>query len=298
MRILAIYYNAKGRKRDEAGDPNGAIELYRKATSADPKWSVPWYNLGLVFKYRGEWAESYRCNAEAMRLNPRDEAAIWNTGIAATALADWSEARRAWSAYGLEIPPGEGPIETDYGSVPIRINPNGDGEVVWCRRVDPARAFISSIPLPESGHRCGDLLLHDGAPVGYRMSGGREVPVFNELEVLLPSGLATFGVAVEVQTIDDLAGLELDCTASGCTAEDWSTVQMLCRSCSEGRPHEHDHAPTEPTIEGTHNFAIAAPSLSVARQAISLWLSKRPHCSASEPEALSSQINPVAGRPN
>jgi hypothetical protein len=287
MRIVAIYYNAKGRKRDEAGDSSEAIALYRKAISADAKWSVPWYNLGLIFKYRGEWSESYRCNAEAMRLNPRDEAAVWNTGIAATAMGNWSEARRAWSAYGLEIPPGDGPIETDFGSVPIRINPNGNGEVVWCRRIDPARAVITSIPFPESGHGCGDVLLHDGAPVGYRMFQGREVPVFNELEVLLPSPLVTFGVKVDVQTIDDLAGLERDCTASGCTAEDWSTVRMICRSCSEGRPHEHTHAPAEPRIEGTHRFAIAAPSLAAARQAIEAWLSKRPHCTASELEELS-----------
>jgi hypothetical protein len=206
MRILATYYNAKGQRLEAARDQDGAIALYRKAIAAAPTWSVPWYNLGLVFKYRGEWEASYRCNAEAMRLSPRYEAAIWNTGIAATALGNWSEARRAWAAYGIELPPGDGPIEGDFGSVPIRINPDGNGEVVWCRRIDPARAVITSIPFPESAHGCGDLLLHDGAPAGYRMSEEREVPVFNELEVLQPSGHVTLGVNLDYKTIHDHAG--------------------------------------------------------------------------------------------
>jgi hypothetical protein len=287
MRIIANYYNAKGQKRDDAGDAAGAIRFYEKAIASEPGWSTPWYNLGLVYKYLGDWRESYRCNAEAMRLSPDSEAAIWNTGIAATALGDWKEARRAWTTYGIAVPAGDGPIQMDLGCVPIRINPNGDGEVIWCNRIDPARAVITSVPLPESNHRCGDLLLHDGAPVGYRMSGGREVPVFNELAVLTPSSLYTFAVDVDVQTIDDLVELERECEAAGCTAEDWSTVRMICRACSEGRPHDHGHEAPEPAIEGTHNFAVAAPAIEVARNAVSAWLAKRPHCSASEVELVS-----------
>ena len=34
----------------------------------------------------------------AARLDPEDEAAWWNTGIAATAPGDWAAARRAWEA--------------------------------------------------------------------------------------------------------------------------------------------------------------------------------------------------------
>ncbi len=118
----------------------------------------------------------------AAELDPKNEPAWWNLGIAATALGDWAAAQRAWAGYGIVIPRGEGPLEMGLGAVPIRIDPNGKPEVVWCARLDPARARIASVPFPESGRGCGDVLLTDGAPRGYREYRGRQVPVLNELE--------------------------------------------------------------------------------------------------------------------
>ena len=47
-----------------------------------------------------------RCAAtNAAKLDPADEAAWWNTGIAATALGEWATARLAWQAFGIELPP-------------------------------------------------------------------------------------------------------------------------------------------------------------------------------------------------
>jgi hypothetical protein len=85
-------------------------------------------------------------------------------GIAATALNNWPEARRAWNGYGLKLPAGEGPIEADLGLTPIRLNPTGGRRSRLVQRIDPARAIIDSVPFPDSGHRHGDLLLHDGEP--------------------------------------------------------------------------------------------------------------------------------------
>lgn len=267
MWFLAGRYDRLGSDRREAGDVEGAIELFRKAIKHSPKWSVPWYNLGLTHKYAGQWEESYRCNAEAVRLNPKDEAAVWNMGIAATALSLWSEARRAWSLYGLQITPGDGPIEMDFGAVPIRINPKSDSEVVWARRIDPARAILTSIPLPESGHRYSDLLLHDGAPVGYRLLGDQEVPVFDELARLAAGTFGTYEVNIEARTIEDLVAFEDACKEVGCACEDWSSIRMLCQRCSEGKPHPHP----EPSVEGEHRFAVAAPGVEFVRRAVGLW---------------------------
>lgn len=282
MRILANYYNKKGLKFHDKGNDAEAVRYYLKAIRFDHTWSAPHYNLGLVHKYRCEWLDSYRHNAEAMRLSPTDQAAIWNMGIAATALSDWAEARRAWAAYGIEIPPGPGAIEGDFGATPIRINPDSDAEVVWTRRIDPARARITSVPLPTSGHRCGDLLLHDGAPVGTRISGGREVSVFSELAILEQSMLATFTVTIKVKDTDDLVAFEDACSVAGCTAEDWSTVRVLCRECSQGRPHHHDHSPVQAQVEGEHYFGIAAPTINEVDAAVSSWVSRGDLRSAGE----------------
>jgi hypothetical protein len=254
----------------DRGDLQRAIALYDKATSSDPSWSVPWYNLGLLYKNRREWKASLRCNQEAVRRDSSNEAAWWNMGIAATALSDWVEARRAWSGYGIELPSGTGEIRSDFGYTPIRINPEGDGEVVWTQRIDPARAFVRSVPLPESGRRRGDLLLHDGAPNGSRMYRGREVSVFDEIEVLAASPLGTFEATVTVESVEDLVALEKTFAEGGAGAEDWSSIRYICQRCSEGGPHEvHDRG--EAHAAGERRIGIAAPSERIANELLLAW---------------------------
>ncbi|HZF38186.1 MAG TPA: tetratricopeptide repeat protein, partial [Blastocatellia bacterium] len=161
---LAIRHNEKAIKLQQRGLIAEAVKYYQKAIKLWPAWATPWYNLGLLRKEQRNWQESLRCNQKAVALDASEQDAWWNLGIAATALEDWAEARRAWKGFGIEIPEGEGPIEMEIGLTPIRINPYEEAEVVWCRRIDPARAIIACVPLPQSDHRFGDLLLHDGAP--------------------------------------------------------------------------------------------------------------------------------------
>jgi len=196
--------NDRGRELAAKGWFAEAEEAYRAAADAKPGWSVPWYNLGLMHKYRGKWEASLECNQRAAELSPSDGDSCWDLGIAATALGRWDVARRAWQKCGIPIPPGDGPIEMALGHVPIRLTENSEGEVVWSRRIDPARAVLISVPLPDSGHRWGDLVLHDGAANGYRMLRGQKVPVFDELVCLRRSAFVTF--IVELQA--DLNALE------------------------------------------------------------------------------------------
>src|SRR5690606_30084312 len=128
---------------------------------------------------------SLRHNLRAIELaDEKSQAPYWNAAIAATGLGDWPEARKLWAACGIKIPEGEGPIEDDYGIAVVRLNPWHGGETVFARRIDPARARLLNVPLQESGHRFGDIVLHDGAATGHRFDGQREVPVFNELSRL------------------------------------------------------------------------------------------------------------------
>jgi tetratricopeptide (TPR) repeat protein len=171
-----------GKRRDDEGDQDGALEAYAQASAIHPGWAVPWYNTGLIHKYRGEWAASLQANARAVQCEPGNEGALWNLGIAATALGDWTTARRAWRQYGIGIPEGEGPVDYFVGLTPIRVHGDEGTEVVWADRIDPARAILRNVPTPACGHRYGDLVLHDGAPNGYRLRGEREMAVFDALE--------------------------------------------------------------------------------------------------------------------
>ncbi len=266
--------NEQGNACCESGNWEAAIELYERAAEFDPKWSSPHYNLGLVYKYQNRWKESLACNRTALRLNAKDEAAWWNLGIAATALGDWKTAREAWRGFGIDIPPGKGPLDFPCGVSPIRLNPDGPHiEVVWADRLCPARARLTSIPLPESNHRWGDVVLNDGAPVGYRKYGDRELGVFNALELLAASDSGTYLVERELAdgtSVEALAKLAFE---RDMAAEDWTTsLHLICKACSEGRPHDEHDRDLVPGGESIHRIAIAARNKSDVKRLLKDWL--------------------------
>ena len=269
MRQAANDLNTRGIELEDAGYTAEAEAWYRQAADAAPEWAVPWYNLGLLYKRQRRWSDSLRAGRRAVELDPSEQDAWWNVGIAATALGDWREAREAWTACGIEMPPGDGPPELRLGMTPIRVNPGGNGEVLWCDRIDPARAIIRNVPLPESGHRFKDLLLHDGAPNGYRMRRGREVPVFDALAILAPSSFSTWEVVVEAPSPDDCVALEELAQECGLGAEDWSTIRRLCVLCSEGRPHASHEWVVD--YEPARRWGIAAHSEADVREILARW---------------------------
>jgi hypothetical protein len=266
-----IDWNERGNKLERAGRLAEAEAAYEKALRLTPRRPSAWYNLGLLYKRTRRWGDSLRCNLRAAELEPSNEAAWWNLGIAATALGDWKQARRAWSRFGVPIPEGEGPIELHLGAVPIRLNPDARAEVVWCQRIDPARAVISNVPLPESGHRYHDLVLHDGAPTGYREVDGRKVPVFDALALLQASTHATFRVAVEAPAEGDIDALQEALTDADMAGEDWTaSVRHVCEACSHGTPHEH--APVTPGVWlRSRDLGVAAESEAEAEGALAKW---------------------------
>jgi len=270
VRFIANIYNSKGIQFEQAGKTERAADSYRRAIRWDRGWSVPWFNLGLLFKRQGNWPESILHNERAVKLNTSDEGAWWNLGIAATALGEWHKARVAWQACGIDVPPGDGPLDLNLGPVPIRLNPKGDAEVVWCKRIDPARGVILNVPLPESGHRCGDLLLHDGSREGSRVLKGVDVPVFNELALLQPSCFGRFIVRIDGLSAADSETLIERASSQQIEAEDWtSNVASLCQACSEGKvDHEREHVP-----EHSHRrIGFAAPSEMAVREVIDPFL--------------------------
>lgn len=275
-RARAQRANERGLKLDDQGQPAKAIREYERAARIDPSWSAPAYNLGLVYKYSSDWERSLQHNLRATQLNAEDQAGWWNLGIAATALRRWEVARAAWRGAGIAIADGDGPIELPCGTATVRLNPDSKAEVVWADRLDPARARLTNIPLPASDFRYGDVVLHDGAPHGYRKLGDREIPVFNCLALMDPSSFSTWVLEVEVEVERDAAIERLSklATASDVVAEDWTTsTRLLCKACSEGTPHaEHDHE-RKPS-DRSHQVAIAAPDEHQVRRLIDRWIAE------------------------
>ena len=264
----------EGLTLERAGDSSAAERAYHAAAELSPDWSVPFYNLGLMYKYQLRWRESFAFNKRAASLDPEDEAGWWNLGIAATALSDWKEARIAWTKCGMNPPEGDGPPDFGWGTTPVRLDPNGDAEVVWAKRIDPARASIVSVPLPWSPHNFGDLVLTDGAAEGHRVVNGREYPVFNVLSTLAASQHKKFVIELATshrETIDSLAAIA---TERGGAAEDWgASTNILCAKCSHGTPHEHQHTNASPAHP---HCGLAALDDEQAKTIISSWMRQEP----------------------
>jgi len=256
---------------EEQGQFDDSITVYQQVIGLEPDWHVPYYNLGLLYKCQCNWQLSYQYNQKAVELNPDNEAAWWNLGIAATVLLNWRTAREAWNHFNLDLEINDEQLTMNLGIVPIRLNPDGNAEVVWCKRIDPARAIIRNVPLATSGRRYGDTVLNDGAPQGHRIRNGVEVPVFNELQLLTKSDYKTYSVEIDTERQEDIDKLEELCYNANIEFEDWSTMRTLCKQCSEGTVHEaHDHdLKTENDSE--HHIGFASVSEDAINQVLTTW---------------------------
>lgn len=268
----------------DGDDAQRQLAAMEAVVAAAPDAREVWYDLGMWHKWLRGWEASRDASATALGLleDPAQSPEAWNLGIAATALGDWSTARRAWRAFGLEVP-GEGdePIRGDLGTAPLRLNPEPrfhepellvdgrrwDTETVWGRRLCPARIEIQNVPLPGSGHRFGDVVLHDGDTVGERRLGDRVLGVFNEIALLERSPYATLRTELAPVSEADVDALCAAFVEGGYGAECWTTsFQVLCRACSEGTVAEreglrHDHREGEEPSRQTTGFVmgIGAP---------------------------------------
>jgi hypothetical protein len=284
-----------------SGRYEDAGALLTRAADLEPWLSESWFNLALLHKFRHDWEQARAAGLRAVALLDRDAGAPdwWNVGIAATALQDWPLARRAWQAYGLRMPAatatrgGEECARLPLGSAAVRLSPEGEAEVVWGRRLDPARVEVLSIPLPSSGRRWGEVVLHDGVPHGERDTAGaaREgagavYPVFDEIELWAPSPVPTWLVLLEADAPADRDALERLAAEAGYAAEDWSSsVRLLCRTCSESRmPTDDGTARPDPHDHGEPGHPGHLSHLS-DRGAGSHWTSER-ECGIAAPATL------------
>jgi hypothetical protein len=272
-RSLAELLNGLGSTSIDKGKFALGERLYAMAARADSRWSVPWYNLGLHAKNTGQWKESLRFNQRALELNPTDEAAWWNLGIAATALRDWNEARRAWKSYGIKLDDGVGEVLMSAVTACARLDPTGQGEVVWGHRLDPARMVILSVPLPESGFRFHDIILNDGASNGARVDqNGREVPVFDELSIWEVSEYSTLRANLQIPDGTAEERLIELCQTHQLGIEDWTTIRFICASCSRGNPGPHE-CDAKPLEDGSRRFGFGAKEKEDLSKVLEEWAS-------------------------
>jgi hypothetical protein len=262
---------------DAADWPRVATLYERLATDApdDPRTGAWWYDAALAQKFLRNWPEAYRLGIPAAALAPRGEQdpAFWNLGIAATILRDWTTARAAWVGYGITLPPGDGPIDADFGRACVRLNragadrfSAGGAEVVWVQRLCPTRARVINVPF-DTSRRFGEVVVHDGEPKGDRVVGDRTYRVFDELLLFEPSDLPTLSVTVTAAEASDLDALGDLLHSHDLGFEPLRHGVVLCRCCSEGSVEQERVA-----LSGEQRCLIAAPP-EQAREILDSWQS-------------------------
>jgi hypothetical protein len=104
--------------------------------------------------------------------------------------------------------------------------------------------------------------LHDGAPVGQRTYEGREYSVFNALELFHASRYGTYELTLARRLRATWKRWRTSAAKPVWPTEDWSSsVRMLCKACSEGRPHEyHDSDAEDGTWRVTRRIALSFDS--------------------------------------
>jgi hypothetical protein len=234
--------------------------------SDDPRIGEWWYDAALAQKFLRNWSEAHRLGIHAAATAGRggQDPAFWNLGISATILRDWATARDAWVGFGIALPPGDGPIEGDFGRACVRLSCDNGPEVVWVQRLCPTRARVINVPF-DTSRRYGEIVVHDGEPNGDRVVGERTYRVFDELMLFEASDLPTLTVTVTAAEPADLDALGDLLDARGFGFEPLANGNVLCACCSEGSV---SHQAVE--LSGEQRCLIAAPP-DQAREILHAW---------------------------
>ncbi len=242
-----------------------AVEPAKEACRLNPTLVGAWTNYAIALKHARLWEECLLACERARALAPEGvegaEGLCWNAGIAATAMERWRDARRAWRSYGLAIADGDldEPLVMDnLGHAGVRVAIDTEPEVVFCQRIDPCRAKIMSVPLPESDRRFGDIVLHDGERRGERELATRKILVFDELALAWRGTYETWKVTLECEHAGERDELLALFDGVDGAVEDWTeNLSFLCAQCSAGVPHDQHPAPIDAPWQTVRKIGIA-----------------------------------------
>ena len=247
-------------------DDDEALRMMQKAIALDPENGESWFKLGLLHKWRGRWNEGVEAYQRARALGSDSEGTKWNLAICATGAGDYDLAIEVSRELGIKIDRGaDGLPFGSFAPVQVRVSTLGEGinpaahipgvernfENMWVERHSLCHGKIVNASIYELPVDYGDIVLWDGAPVGYRVDGEERVPRFPLLQRLQTGAyrrywfLATQPHGGALEKVNE----QLPGETQFYVHEE--QVNMLCGECARGETVAHDHARTEAsTISG------------------------------------------------
>lgn len=263
---LATAARMLARQRDAIAERSS-----RKLTEIDPKNSSYLYNVGLLYKTRGRFAEGLVANQIAASLtNEVVESYEWNLGICATGAGNAAVALEVWKRMGQAIEIGRfGLPEGQYAQCKVKLaerplaertsemDDPGAEETIWIERLSPCHGVIRSVLYQNLGVDYGDVILFDGAPITHHKYGDVEVPVFPHLATLLRRSYQLFDFAGTQDTARQLVDVSADLDADAVVYSHSESFRILCANC--WRDPDLDHDEHEEIKKHVVKGRIAAP---------------------------------------
>lgn len=200
------------------------------------------FHLVICAKMRLAWDEAQtwlkKLDAHRGHESSPDPSIEWNRALLAVAKHNWTQARQAWQAVGFQFPQDNDHMaDQDYATPgelsPIRIKIDLDtveasqgelprSEVVWGRRIGPARVELSGIPYYHPTMCSGDILLVDGVKEGSVELNGESYPVSPALCIWQSSPGETFRLYGVQKSLK--AGILLDQFVQTLGEDGWAIV--------------------------------------------------------------------------
>jgi hypothetical protein len=259
--VAADHYSelAMAQRLNGSQDDQAALEAMQHALRLDPEKGSSWFRLGLIHKWRGRWREGIDANRRAHELG-ETEGVLWNLAICAMGAGDHALAAGVMKELGMKGETGEDGIFTgSFDGVQVRVSTLGEGidpaahvegsepsfENLWIQRLSYVHGRIANASIYDLPVDYGDIVLFDGAPVGWRDDGKTRTPRFPLLQKLRSGPFRRYRFLAKqprrgfFQEIGDRLPEE-----SFFYVHD-EQVNMLCRECARGGKIVHDHSEPE-----------------------------------------------------
>lgn len=97
---IALEYYNNGIEAFDNQDYQGAIKNYNKAVEIDSKFAFAWDNLGLSYRYVGEFNKAIECYEKSLKVDPKGRLPMLNIAITYEYLKDYEKAKKAYKKYG------------------------------------------------------------------------------------------------------------------------------------------------------------------------------------------------------
>ena len=170
-----------GKSHERGGRLDQAVSAFEQVLARDPEADPARFRLCEIGCREQRWQDVLDLT-DGLIAREVEGSYLWDRMVAATALGSWDALRDAAARQGLDVDPGEGPIDEHWGPARIR---SSDQSTYWCTRTGPVTARIETITGPdEPRERQGDLVLFDPAPVDKDEREDGTVFTYSELQVL------------------------------------------------------------------------------------------------------------------